>query len=86
MCHLAYKSGLKQRKHKKMKTKQLTFKDVDPDGTKSNAVYNYYTTRSKSELASLIISLLYPADLAHEYRELPKEFKKKYPHTASKEK
>lgn len=59
-----------------MKTKK-TLKDIDPDGSKTRAVYNYYTTRSKTELASLIVSLMYPEDIAAEYKKLPPEYKNK---------
>jgi len=63
-----------------------TFAQVDPTGEKQKAVMNYYRTRSREELVSLIMSLFYPEDIEGEYKNLPTEFKKKYPHTASNEK
>ena len=62
-----------------------TIKDFELRGHKRSCVHNYYSTRSKDELVSLIMMLFYPEDIDVEYNNLPDEFKKKYPHTASKE-
>ena len=62
-----------------------TAKDVKLLEHKRQCVQNYYSTRSREELVSLIMMLFYPDDIEEEYANLPKEFKKKYPHTASKE-
>jgi hypothetical protein len=45
---------------------------------KRKAVYEYYKTRSKDELASLVISLMYAKDILSEYKELPTEFKRRF--------
>jgi hypothetical protein len=42
---------------------------------KRHAVYQYYMTRDKSELCSLILALFYPKDLKAKYKALPKRFK-----------